>query len=384
MTSTDALLWGIAYISAGFSSAGCAYLLFSSVLVLRFRRSKEPGYFDAVPVTVLVPLCGDETGLAARLVKLRNQDYSAPVQIVCGVRDRADPAIYHVCRASAENGKWPVEWHADRRLHGRNRKISNLINMMNVARHDVLVMIDSDMDVGPDHLQKVVAALQKPSVGAVTCLYHGVPQGGLAARLAAMGINQHFLPNAVVGLTTGLAQPCFGATIAMTREELDRIGGLASFADGFWDDYAIGQAVRRQGHRVAICDFAPAHVCTESSMRRLIANQLRAARTIRGIDPVGYVGAIFTHPLPLALVSVVTMSTLWTWALLLAALTCRLILVRSVERRFETPRTPYALVPVCDLLSFAVHVRSYFSTTIEWRGQSYRVESGGKLTPISN
>lgn len=384
MISTDALLMGIAYITAALSGAGCAYLLFSGVLVLRFGRRREPASFEAVPVTVLVPLCGDETGLAARLAKLRNQDYPAPVQIVCGVRDRADPAIYHVCRAAAESGIWPVEWHADRRLHGRNRKISNLINMMDAARHDILVMIDSDMDVRPDHLRKVVAELQKPSVGAVTCLYQGIAQGGTAARLAAMGINQHFLPNAVVGLTTGLAQPCFGATIAMTRNELDRIGGLAHFADEFWDDYAIGQAVREHGQQVAVCDFAPAHVCTESSMRLLFANQLRAARTIRGIDPVGHAGAIFTHPLPLALLAVIAKSTWWSWGLLVAALACRLILVRCVERRFETPRTRLALLPVCDLLSFAIHVRSYFSATIEWRGQSYRVDAGGKLTPTSN
>jgi ceramide glucosyltransferase len=255
--------------------------------------------------------------------------------------------------------------------------------MLAHARHDTIVMVDSDMEVAPDHLMKVVAKLSVRGTGAVTCLYQGVGEGGLPATLAAMGINLHFLPNVVVGLTTGMAAPCFGATIAITREELKRIGGLKAFADHLWDDYAIGQAVRARGLKVAVCAFAPKHVCTETSIRSLFANQLRAARTIRGIDPAGHAGAVLTHPFPLALISVIATNAWWTWSLLVAAYSCRLVVARCVERRFGVPRTSYALVPVRDLLSFAIYIASYWSDTVEWRGETYRVDADGGLTPTA-
>jgi len=98
--------------------------------------------------------------------------------------------------------------------------------------------------VPPDYLRRVVDALAKPGVGAVTCLYTGKPFGGLAARLSAMGIDYHFLPNVVTGISLGLAKPCFGSTIALRRVVLDEIGGLASFASVLADDYEIGRTVR--------------------------------------------------------------------------------------------------------------------------------------------
>lgn len=384
MSAADSALSAFAVICGVFAGSGCVYLLVSGVLVLRFRRDPDGPPAEAPPVTVLVPLCGEETGLVERLVRLRNQDYPAPVQIICGVRDATDPALDCARRAAAEEGRWPIEYGSDPRQHGRNRKISNLINMMRYARHDTIVMVDSDMEVASDHLSRVVPRLARPGVGAVTCLYQGVGQGGMPARLAAMGINLHFLPNVVVGLATGMAAPCFGATIAITRGNLERIGGLEAFVDQLWDDYAIGEAVRARGLEVSVCSFAPVHVCTEPSFRSLFANQLRVARTIRGIDPSGHAGAVLTHPFALALLSVLAAGAWWTWLLLGVAYSCRLIVARCVERRFGVARVSYTLVPARDLLSFAIYLASYGSARVEWRGETYRVDTDGSLTPTAN
>ncbi|HET7411360.1 MAG TPA: bacteriohopanetetrol glucosamine biosynthesis glycosyltransferase HpnI [Pararhizobium sp.] len=386
MTSPAAIIGGVAYVSGGLAAVGCLYVLAASLFALRFRRLEQGGKGSETwpAVTVMVPLCGDEPGLSERLRRLRRQAYPGPVEVVCGVRDATDPAVAAARSVAAEEAGWPLDLHIDPRLYGRNLKISNLINTLEHARHDVLVMVDSDMELPPDYLARIIDELEKPGVGAVTCLYHGVARGGLAARLSAMGINLHFLPNAVFGLRMRMTHPCFGATIALSRDQLERIGGLRAFADQLWDDYAIGRAVRTTGKQVAVGAAVPAHICTETSLRRLFAGQLRAARTIRGIDPAGHVGAVITHPLPFALFALCLTGAWWAAALTGAALACRIVLGTCVSRRFGAPRPPLALVPLRDLLSFAIYVASFFGATVEWRGQRYRVGDNGTLISTAN
>ncbi len=388
MNATDTLLVLFGGACGVIAGVGCLYLMVGGILVLRFRRGSRSGPAplpgDPRPVTVLVPLCGDEDGLTERLMRLRNQDYPAPVQVICGFRDRHDGALAHAAAAASQPARWPLDQCVDPRLHGRNNKVSNLINMMELARHDLLVMIDSDMRVEPDYLSRVAAELRESRGGAVTCLYQGVAPDRLPAQLAAAGLNLHFLPSVVVGLAIGWARPCFGATIALTRETLAQIGGLETFADRLWDDYAIGWAVRARGRQVGICDFAPAHVCMERSLEELFAGQLRAARTVRGIDPVGHAGAIVTHPLPFAILAVIMAGGWWAWSLLAAALLLRYFVARCVERRFGAPVPSLLLLPVRDLLSFLVYVASYFGAAVEWRGERFRVDADGKLGPTTN
>jgi ceramide glucosyltransferase len=361
--------------------AGCVYLLAGAVLVLRYRgrRSAQQGAPPAA-VTVLVPLCGDEAGLSARLIRLRRQKHGAPVQILCGVSEAGDPALQSVREAQAADAPWPIEIVIDGRVHGRNPKISNLINMYRRARNDVLVLVDSDIEVDPGYVSRVTAQLSDPAIGAATCLYTG-KGGPLPARMAAADINLHFLPSVIVGIATGTARPCLGATIALSRTTLRRIGGFARFADHLWDDYAIGEAVRADGLEVAICDFAPTHVCTERTLGQMAARQLRAARTIRGINPAGYAGSILTHPAGFALVAVLLHAVWWNWALLALALGGRFALGCCVARRFGGERPTMPILLLQELTGFAVCLASYAGSTVEWRGRRYRVGAGGTLNP---
>ncbi|MGN6550977.1 MAG: bacteriohopanetetrol glucosamine biosynthesis glycosyltransferase HpnI [Pararhizobium sp.] len=386
MTISGQIIRWIADGAGALAGVGCLYLLAAGAAVLRYRGAgdRPPAAFERA-ATILVPLCGDEPGLAERLVRLRNLDHAAPVQVICGGRDADDPAIGRVEEANAAAGLRPIELRVDPRLHGRNLKISNLINMFADARHDAIVMIDSDIEVGPHYVADVLQELLPPDVGAVTCLYHGVAaEPGLPSRLAAAGINLHFLPDVVFGLALGIARPCLGATIAISREDLARIGGLEACADQLWDDHAIGRLVRTSGRRVAVGTFAPAHVCSEKSMRTLLSRQLRAARTIRGINPAGQAGAVITHPFPLALLALLLSWTWWAAALCLIAAACRAMLERCVHWRFGAPATPPALIPLADLLAAAIYVASFLSATVEWRGQRYRVNANGDLTPVAN
>jgi ceramide glucosyltransferase len=361
---------------------GCGYLLAATVLVRRFARAQTPSTAATTPtVTILKPLHGDDAGLVDNLMSFVEQRYAGAVHIVCGVADARDPAV-----AVVERLRVSLDLIIDATLHGANRKVSNLINMAPSIRHEVVILSDSDIRVAPDYLARVLAALQQPRVGAVTCLYHGVAASDPWSQLGALFINAHFLPSVVLGLASGLAQPCFGSTIALRRSTLDAIGGFAAFADRLDDDYAIGAAVRERGEVVAIPPFTVAHLCSEASLVELWRHELRWARTIRNIAPLGHAGSVVMHPLAWALGALAL--TPWSGLLMPAAATttaailCRVALLRSVARGFGLPPQPYWLMPVRDLLSFMVFVASFLGRDVSWKGHRYRLFAG-KIAGVS-
>ena len=362
----------VAYSCLAGATFGCLYTAFAAFAVLRFGRGKTHAPGKPVPVTVLMPLCGHEPGLEARLRALATQDYGAPVQILCALHGADDPAIAVLQKVAADLPQ------ADPRLHGRNLKMSNLMNVLPRARHDVLLMIDSDILVRPDHVSRIVGELQRGKAGAVTCLYTGVAEGGLWTRLSAECTNMQFLPSVIVGLITRLAEPCFGATIALTRATFERIGGLKPFVDHLWDDYAIGQAVRAAGLDVAVAPLTVGHVCWEGTAREFFDYQLRFARTVASIDPLGNFGAVITYPLALALIALLLGAGAPALAIGALALASRLALCGAINRRFGLG-SPYWLLPLHDLAAFAVYVVGFFGGTVMWRGQRYRVHADGTL-----
>ena len=229
-----------------------------------------------------------EPGLPARLAAFCRQDYGGPVQVLCGAQNRDFAGRRG--RASAigvNSAEATVELVVDPRSHGINRKVSNLINIMPRARHDTLVLSDSDIVVGPNYLRDVTALLASPRVGAVTCLYHGIGGEGLWTRLSALAINSHFLPQAITAVSLGLAKPCCGATIALRRSMLDRIGGFGALADTLADDHAIG--VARSRRRATTSSRRRSWSATAASRRAcgVVRQQIRVARTIKSIDPIG-------------------------------------------------------------------------------------------------
>ncbi len=362
---------------------GCLFTLVEAAFVLGFRgkdfRGKETrGSGAEPPVTILKPLHGAEPDLPARLAAFCRQDYDGSIQVVCGTQDYASAAATDVRGMRRDFPDKAIELVVDPRSHGVNRKISNLINMLPRARYDTLVISDADIVVGPGYLRTLAALLAAPRVGAATCLYYGIGGERLWARLSALAINSHFLPQAIAAIGLGLAKSCFGATIALRRPVLDRIGGFPALADVLADDYAIGLAVRSAGYDIATAPFLVGHKCFESSLRQLVRHQLRVARTIKSIDPIGYAGSIVTHPWPLALLGMLSGSSAAA-LLAVAVLASRVTLCRCVERRFELPRQNYWLIPLQDIIAFAVYVTSFFGATIHWRGADYRVAGDGTL-----
>jgi ceramide glucosyltransferase len=371
----------LAYACAAGAVVGVGYTVLAGALIGRFfaRAVSEPSTFP--PVTIVKPLHGNEWALLANLSSFCRQDYPGPVQFLFGVHESADPALQTVDELRRLFPEADITVVADTRLYGPNRKISNILNMLPQARHDVLVFADSDVGVGPNYLRNVIGELQKPGVGLVTCAYRGQPDPGFWPRLSAKATNYQFLPGVVTGLALGLARPCFGQTIVMRRDTLEKIGGFTPFVRHLAEDHAIGEAVRLIGEKVVIPPFTISHACVESSAAQLIAHELRWSRTIRRIDPLGHLGSALVHPFAFALLAVIfSAGGWWAWSLALAAMCARLALKLLSDRALKQAHRDLWLLPFWDIVSFAIFVASFWSSRVIWRGVSFKVDGDGLLS----
>ena len=353
-------------------------LLCWAVLLAGPFRSDAPAAASPEAITLLKPLHGAERQLERHLATFLDQDWPAPIQMICSFQRSDDPGIAIVQDLRASRPAADIDLVVDGRVIGANAKISNLANAVQHARHDLLVLSDSDIAVTPGYFAHVSNGLAQPNVGAVTCLYRGVGAEGIWSRLVALGIDLHFLPSALIGLATGLAHPCMGSTIAFRRDMLDRIGGFAAFADVLADDHAIGAAVRSLGPQVIVLDTLVIHNCDERRMAELVRHELRWNVTIRGIDPAGYFGSILLHPLPLAIIGTVFsgFSVVGSGAVVLA-LAARMVIAFRLGHRKPAS---FLLVPLRDLLSFAVFIASWFARSVDWRGARLRIEADGRVS----
>ena len=360
-------------------ACGCVFMLAAAALVPRRSRS-EPASAASPAVTVLKPLHGDEAGLYENLVSFCEQDYSGTVQIVFGVENPNDLAIAIVERLRAAYPGRAIELVVEPRAMGSNPKVANLINMQPRIAHDIVVLADSDIRVPRDYLAQLVGAVERLG-GAVSCPYYGISTGGLWSDLARATIDSHFLPGVMVGTRLKLSQPCLGSTIALQRRTLEAIGGFEPLADCLADDYVLGELVRERGGPVTLLPFAVGHVCDETSLAELWRHELRWALTIRTIDPLGYFGWGVTHAFPLGLIAWGLGGGWPALGLALVALACRGVLILATERGYGLPAHPYWLIPVRDLLSFAVFVAGFVARDVSWRGHHYELMSEGILKP---
>jgi ceramide glucosyltransferase len=380
---THLLFMALAVVCAICALIGTIYTATASVLVGRFfaREVAMPVHFPAV--TLVKPLHGDEWQLEQHLVSFFEQDYPGQVQYLFGVHDSRDAALGVIERLRVRYPDAHITVVADSRLYGPNRKIANLVNMLEQSEHDVLCFADSDVRVDRDFLRHIVGALQQPGVGLVTTVYRGLCAPGFWPRVAAALTNYHFLPGVVTGLAIGRARPCFGQAIAMTREMLDRIGGLTQFAHHLAEDHALGEAVRHVGAEVSIPPILVRHACVENTFGKLFAHELRWSRTVRAADRSGHLGAVLMHPFALAMLAVVLSGGApAAWVLAGVALCARAWLIWQTDRATGDEPGGLLCLPLWEMVQFAIYVASFCSSGVVWRGTRFRVDRNGMLSPV--
>ena len=362
-------------------AASLAYTTVALARVAALSRYRGPPARSLPPITVLKPICGLEPKLYDNLRSFCAQDYPE-FQIIFGVRDPQDSAIRVVERLIREFPDRKASLVIDPRVIGSNYKISNLANMMREARHDILAIADADTRVGPRYLAELAAAFADPSIGAVTCLYRGTPKGNrLPDRLGAMFINEWFLPSVLVALLSEPLEYCFGATMAVRREALEAIGGIEALASYLADDHMLGRLVTARGYKVALARHIVEITIDEPNLKALILHELRWARTMRTVRPFGYAFSFLTDALPLSILAGLATGFHESGLVLIGLAFLLRLLMHFVARASLGSGglvRPW-LVPVRDLMTFAIRAASFVGRRVEWRERSFSVQADGQM-----
>jgi len=386
MPSIQAVVTVVGFVCLGLAAG---YSLVTVVAVLAWRMQRRPSKARSMPpITVLKPLCGAEPGLLEHLRSFCRQDYPE-FQIVFGVRDAGDPACALVKRLAAEFPSVPIELVINPQLHGTNLKISNLVNMLPYARHDILAMADSDAFVGSDYLATVTAPLLDQDVGLVTCIYRGAPTGGIWSRLGAMYINEWYVPSVLLAWLFGYEGYVSGQTVCLRRDTLDALGGLRVMANHLADDHRLGELVRGLGLRIVLSPYVVDGEHHEPTFRSLTRHELRWMRTIHVLRPRSFRLIFITFSFPLAvlgLIAALSESPFSAAACVLFGISLLARLVLHFVHRLRDDRALVSdlwLLPVRDVLICWVWCRSFFTSHVTWRGKEFDVGSDGVMRPLS-
>ncbi len=336
------------------------------------------------PVSILKPLKGIDPEIWESFCSHCEQDYPE-FQLIFGVSDPADPAVEVVRKLQAKYPNLSIELIVCDRVLGTNIKVSNLVQMLPAARHQLLLVNDSDIRVPPDYLRKVIAPLADASMGLVTCLYRGVASPiacpTLGSCLEALGISTDFVPGVLSarflekGLHFGL-----GSTLAFHGRDLEAIGGFEALLDYLADDYELGRRIASTGKKVELSAATVVTSLPAYTLRQFFRHQLRWSRTIRDARRWGYAGLLFTFGLPWALVTLLAARGAgWAWALLAMTVAGRLTVgfVAAIVVLNDEQFCRYILLlPLRDLIAPFVWAASFMGNRIHWRGDVFELKDG--------
>ena len=375
-------------LSIGCLASACGYgvLAVLSLMVWRVRsRRVTPALPE--PVSLLAPLCGMEPDLYQRLRSFCAQDYPA-YEVVFGVQSDTDPVIPVVKRLIHEFPDLKIKLIVNPNLHGANRKVSNLINMLPHAEHEVLVMADSDAMVAGDYVAQVTAPLHRARVGLVTCLSCGVPTPHVWSRLGAMYFNDWYVPSVLISWLFGHDGYSSGQTLCIRKGTLKLIGGFEAVADQLAEDYKLGELVRRLKLRIVMSSYVLRGEHHEPSFNSLLQHELRWLRTIRVLRPRSYRWLFLSFSLPLGIAGFIGLLRLGgpamlAWMLLGVVIVTR-ILLHTLWRAHDERSwlKDLWLLPVRDALMVAVWCGSFLSTKVVWRGNVFDVHSDGVMRSV--
>jgi ceramide glucosyltransferase len=387
------LAQSVAILTTLLTVAGMGYFLAATLAARVFLAARRAPLAEFAPgVSVLKSLKGLDPGMMKAFRSHCRQSYTGEFELLFGVSSLDDPAAAAVEELQAEFPQFSIRLIECPQRLGTNGKVSTLVQLSAHARYDFLLINDSDISVSPRYLERVMACFapaaefggtrQAPQeVGLVTALYRGRAHGTLASRFEALGIATDFQAGVLLsmwiegGLRYGL-----GSTLAVSREALDRIGGLLPLADHLADDYELGARVARAGYRVALSAEVVETGVPAYDWSGFADHQLRWSRTVRGARPWGYAGLIFTHGLGWAVLNVIASgaSPLSLW---LMGLSCflRLTLAMTVGDQVLGDRQVLPrlwLLPLRDLVAMGLWAAGFAGNTIVWRGERFTLRDG--------
>jgi ceramide glucosyltransferase len=364
-------------ILLGLVAGSLVYALMTILAAADFVRARPGRRQGTPPISILKPLSGVDDGLECNLHSFFAQQYPA-FEILLAVRDANDPAVTVVEKLRREFPAIETHLIVTGRPPYANAKVFALDAMVAAARHDLLLMADSDVRVSPGLLETMASEFENPRVGLITCAYRAVAGRSFWTGLEAIGLNSEFLGGVLVARMLNGMDFALGPTIAVRRRVLQQIGGFDYLKDYLAEDFVMGKRVAEAGWRVLLSSEIIEHRIGSQDLGANLRHRLRWARSTRRSRPAGYIGQLFTHPLPMAVLCWILRPD-W-WPLAVATLVARAVSAWATAGWVlgdPIIRRKWWLVPVQDVLSLFVWVAGFFGNTVVWRGRTYEVAPDG-------
>jgi ceramide glucosyltransferase len=349
------------------------------IAAIRHIRSSEPLRHHFPPVSILKPVRGPDPHFYEAIRSHAIQDYPN-YEIVFGVRDLADPCVADIERLKAEFPDRDIRLVVTSHRKALNRKVGTLVDLAAGARYSIMVVNDGDVRVPKDYLRRVVAPLENPQVGLVTCLY-GAKADTWPSRWEMLGVVTDFPASVLVARLVGVAEFGLGATLAFRAEQLHQFGGFEALADSIADDYQFGKHISDLGYQVVLSRVVVETNIGDDTWRDIWRHQVRWARTIR-LSRSGYGGLPVTH----ASIWVALLAFKGVWWLAIPLLTLDMIvslIVGAGILRCRDAAKYFFLIPLRDLWGLAVWAAGLFGNTVVWRGSRLKLDKRGRIVEIS-
>jgi ceramide glucosyltransferase len=385
----SALTYGLLYAAIIGLMCSTGFLILVLYSVLRLQSKPRPALSSFTPrVTLLKPVCGLEPRLEENLESFFIQEYPA-FEIIFGTRNNDDPAIRIVERLREKYSTVPVKVVFSGEPQHPNAKVCSLEKMIAVATTDYYVISDSDVHVETNYIREIIAPFADPKVGVVTCLYRGVPTGGLWSRLEALGMSVEMTAGVVSAYTLEGMKFALGPTMIARREALKQMGGIGTLVDYCSDDFLLGNLIAEAGWKVVLSHHVIDHVVLNRNFKSSILHQVRWMKSTRFSRPKGHFGTLLTFAMPFGVVGFVAALAIgkpwlaaeilgWT---LLNRMTLSIAAGWFVVRDLNSLKHCW-LYPLRDLMGLFFWAASYGNSEVVWRGERYRLSMGGKMTRV--
>jgi ceramide glucosyltransferase len=369
----------VSIVAAALLAGSLVYSALAIVAAWRYLAVRPPAAVSREPISILKPLAGLDLDLETNLRTYFEQDYPE-FEILFAARQEDDPAVAVVEKLRKQYPRVPCRIFITGEPPYPNAKVYSLDRMLREAANDLVVMSDSDVRVTPSLLRTVAAEFQDTNLGVATCPYRAVPGASFWSRLEAVGMNTDFLAGMLVARMLEGVQFAVGPTIVARRRALNSIGGFDGLKSYLAEDFVLGKLAAEAGHGVILSSYVIEHHIGSSDFRENAEHRLRWTRSTRRSRPLGYLGQLFTMPLPLALL-VCAVNSAW-WPVLPITLAVRFMAACTISSQVLHARMNWALLPLEDIAGFGFWLAGFFGNTIIWRGHRYRLHADGRFELI--
>lgn len=348
---------------------------------------------SSIPVSVLKPLKGADDDLEANLESFCKQTHRQ-YEIIFGVADVSDPALPIARKVAKNHPETQIRIVVGQCPSGLNPKVRLLRALIRNARHDALLISDSNVQVDEFYLSATTAELEDPSVGLVSNPIIGHGGGTLGSALESLQLNSYVIYGLALANYVGKHACVVGKSMLLRRRALAQIGGLARFADILAEDYLIGRAISESGWRVVTSPCAIKTINRTWTLQKLWKRHLRWSQIRRNLGVRGYLLELLLLPhlwiLSVAVSAAVSgapnimgsSQTLLGLSAAAYALAC-VSEIGAIARWSRQPALSAQLilfVVVRQFGQFLLWLIAWSKSEVEWRGHKLRIGKGSRLT----